>query len=129
MMRKLTDQPSERDADVGIFISCTVISKQSLQLTHAKATKAEFAKDYDQAFRLYIKSAETFLHLSRSGAITDKKKQQWQGNAAKALERAELIKKFIDASRHATTATSAQSALPSLNLTPIRIDMFSQRKL
>ena len=104
------------------------LSNPALQLTHAKATKAEFAKDYDQAFRLYIKSAETFLHLSRSGVTTDKKRQRWKANAAKALERAELIKKFVDASRHASAATSAQSALPSLNLTPIRIDVFSQRK-
>jgi calpain-7 len=89
------------------------------QLASSKAAKAEFAKEYDQAFRLYIKAAESFLHLSRSPTQSDKSKQQWKANAAKALERAERIKKFV-------AATSNTPA--SLRLTPVAINHFSPRK-
>jgi calpain-7 len=82
----------------------------------SKAAKAEFAKEYDQAFRLYIKAAESFLHLSRSPTQSDKSKQQWKTNAAKALERAERIKKF------------SEKSAPSLRLTPVAINHFSPRK-
>ena len=84
-------------------------------MANAKAAKAEFAKEYDQAFRLYIKAAESFLHLSRSTTQSDKSKQQWKANAAKALERAERIKKFAEKS-------------PNTHLTPVPINHFSPRK-
>lgn len=99
-----------------------------MQLTLTKATKAEFTKDYNQAFRLYIKSADTFLHISRSGSAPDKKKQQWKANAAKALERAETVKRFVDAFRNAMATTSSQSTSPGLHLTPIAVDRFAERK-
>lgn len=94
------------------------------QMTSSKAAKAEFAKEYDQAFRLYIKAAESFLHLSRSGGTqSDKIKQQLKANASKALERAERIKKFIEKS---TPSSHVQS--PSLRLSPVAINHFSPRK-
>lgn len=92
-------------------------------MTSSKAAKAEFAKEYDQAFRLYIKAAESFLHLSRSGTQSDKTKQQWKANAAKALERAERIKKFVEKS-----SASSNIPSPSLRLTPVAINHFSPRK-
>ena len=94
-------------------------------MTTSKAAMAEFAKEYDQAFRLYIKAAESFLHLSRSGTQSDKTKQQWKANAAKALERAEKIKVFVEKST-AIPASNHQS--PSLRLTPVAINHFSPRK-
>jgi calpain-7 len=101
-----------------------------VQQTHGKAAKAEFAKDYDQAFRLYVKAAEAFLHLSRSASATDKKKLQWKTSAAKALERAEIIKKFGDASRNAASTGIGTSApaVPNIRLTPLVADIFSRRQ-
>lgn len=95
------------------------------QLTSSKATQAEYAKDYDQAFRLYLKAAEYFLHLSRSAQTTEKNKQQWKINARKCLERAEKIKTFSEPSR----IENAPTAQPSVRLTPIGIDHFSPRML
>ena len=102
----------------------TALHNHHCQITSSKAAKAEFAKEYDQAFRLYIKAAESFLHLSRSGGTQDKIKQQWKANASKALERAERIKKFVEKS---TTASSNVQS-PSLRLTPVAINHFSPRK-
>ncbi|KIM82477.1 hypothetical protein PILCRDRAFT_463625 [Piloderma croceum F 1598] len=61
------------------------------QTSYTKASRAELARDYDEAFRLYIKAAEGFLHLSR-GNVDDTRKAQWKKEAGKALERAERIK-------------------------------------
>ncbi|KJA22940.1 hypothetical protein HYPSUDRAFT_138453, partial [Hypholoma sublateritium FD-334 SS-4] len=91
----------------------------------SKATKAEYAKDYDQAFRLYLKAAEYFLHISRSTQTTEKNKQQWKVNARKCLERAEKIKTFSEPSRIENNAPTAQ---PSVRLTPIGIDHFSPQE-
>ena len=91
-------------------------------MTTSKAAKAEYAKEYDQAFRLYIKAAESFLYLSRSVTQSDKTNQQWKANASKALERAERIKMFVEKS---TAVPSHQSA--SLRLTPVAINHFSPR--
>ena len=93
-------------------------------MTSSKAAKAEFAKEYDQAFRLYIKAAESFLHLSRSSTQSDKIKQQWKGSAAKALDRAERIKKFVEKS---SDSPSGQQS-PPLRLTPVAINHFSPRE-
>ena len=93
-------------------------------MTSSKAAKAEFAKDYNQAFQLYIKAAESFLYLSRSGGTqSDKTKQQWIANASKALERAERIKRFVEKS---TASSNVQP--PSLRLTPVAINHFSPRE-
>jgi len=105
------------------------LSHTTMQIMHSKASQAEFAKDYDQAFRLYIKTAELFLHLSRLTNTTEANKQRWKTAASKALARAELIKKFVDTSRNATNANAdpMQPASQSLHLTPVAINHFSQR--
>ena len=95
------------------------------QMTSSNAAKAEFAKEYNQAFRLYIKAAESFLYLSRSSTQSDKTKQQWKANASKALERAERIKMFVEKST-ARPASNHQS--PPLRLAPVAINHFSPRK-
>jgi calpain-7 len=59
--------------------------------SYTKATRAELAQEYDEAFRLYIKAAEGFIHLSR-GSADDADKVRWKKEAGKALERAERIK-------------------------------------
>ncbi|KAH9889397.1 hypothetical protein C8Q73DRAFT_653542, partial [Cubamyces lactineus] len=58
---------------------------------YSKAANAELAKDYDRAFRHYVKSAEHFLLLSRQ-ATDDRLRTLYRTQAAKALERAEKIK-------------------------------------
>ncbi|KAF7314374.1 Calpain catalytic domain-containing protein [Mycena kentingensis (nom. inval.)] len=83
------------------------------EATYAKAVKAEYSKDLDSAFRLYVKATEAFLHLSRSVELP-RDKAKWKASAGKALERAEKIKGFI--------ATTSQS------LTPVGIDHFSSRE-
>lgn len=105
---------------------CTIIC----QMTSSRAAKAEFAKEYDQAFRLHIKAAESFLHLSRSSTQSDRIKQQWKASASKALERAERIKKFVEKSSGSSSipCTSSQQSAVSLRLTPVAIDHFSPRK-
>lgn len=90
-------------------------------MTSSKAAKAEFAKEYDQAFRLYIKAAESFLHLSRSSTQPDKIKQQWKASASKALERAERIKKFVESNQNIPSQRT-------LRLTPVAINHFSPRE-
>lgn len=99
------------------------------QTTSSKAAKAEFSKNYDQAFRLYIKAAELFLHLSRSSSADDRSKHKWKSSAAKALERAERIKKFVEASRSGSNIASNPSYTPTndLRLTPVGINYFSPR--
>ncbi|KAJ6491676.1 hypothetical protein C8R47DRAFT_976286 [Mycena vitilis] len=90
------------------------------QSTYAKAVKTEFSKDYDTAFRLYIKAAESFLHLSRS-VDRDSEKAKWKTSAGKALERAEKIKAFVDKSK----APSSDPSRSEARLTPVGVDHFS----
>lgn len=63
----------------------------TIQRSYIKASRAELAEDYDEAFRLYIKAAEGFLYLSR-GSLDDASSTRWKKDAGKALERAERIK-------------------------------------
>ena len=61
------------------------------QTNYQKGANAELARDFDKAFRLYLKAAEQFLHLNRQ--TTDERlRAQCKAEAAKALERAEKIK-------------------------------------
>ncbi|KAF5375552.1 hypothetical protein D9615_009158 [Tricholomella constricta] len=94
-----------------------------------KAAKAELARDYDLAFRLYVKAAELFLHLSRSGTGTQTQAAKWKASAGKALQRAEKIKAFVDKQKGQASQHSAAIGSPStesnVNLTPIGIDHFS----
>ncbi|KAJ7287023.1 hypothetical protein C8J57DRAFT_1282596 [Mycena rebaudengoi] len=95
---------------------------EDAESTYAKAVQAELSKDFDAAFRLYIKAAESFLHLSRS-VNQEKEKSKWKGNAAKALERAEKIKAFVERSKPAPSAPRSESTL-----TPVGVDYFSQHE-
>ncbi|KAJ7270120.1 hypothetical protein B0H12DRAFT_1310818 [Mycena haematopus] len=86
---------------------------------YAKAVKAEFSKNYDSAFRLYIKAAELFLHLSRS-VEHEREKIKWKTSAGKALERAEKIKAFVDKSSNPSRSET--------RLTPVGVDHFSPQE-
>ena len=59
-----------------------MITPQSL---YANGTKAELAKNYDDALQFYIHSAQAFLQLSKSDPT-------WKKEGQKALERAKRIK-------------------------------------
>ncbi|KAJ6593314.1 hypothetical protein B0H19DRAFT_1215467 [Mycena capillaripes] len=96
---------------------------EDAESTYAKAVKAEFSKDYDAAFRLYIKAAESFLHLSRS-VNQDRDKTKWKTSAGKALERAEKIKAFVDKSKTSSSDPSRSEA----RLTPVGVDHFSPQE-
>ncbi|KAJ7807811.1 hypothetical protein B0H14DRAFT_3482866 [Mycena olivaceomarginata] len=98
-------------------------SSEDAESTYAKAVKAEFSKDYDAAFRLYIKAAESFLHLSRS-VDHDREKTKWKTSAGKALERAEKIKAFVDNSK----ASSSDPSRSETRLTPVGVDHFSRQE-
>ncbi|KAF8807060.1 hypothetical protein BYT27DRAFT_7242680 [Phlegmacium glaucopus] len=111
----------------GKMLKAETIQIRDAEMTSSKAAKAEFAKEYDQAFRLYIKAAESFLHLSRSSAQSDQIKQQWKASASKALERAERIKKFVEKCSKIPLTSSQQSAA-SLRLTPVAINHFSPQE-
>ncbi|KAJ7736872.1 hypothetical protein B0H16DRAFT_1572895 [Mycena metata] len=97
--------------------------QQDAESTYAKAVKAEFSKDFDSAFRLYIKAAESFLHLSRS-VNHEKEKTKWKTSAGKALERAEKIKAFVDKSK----APLNDPSLSETRLTPVGVDHFSPQE-
>jgi len=101
-------------------------------MAFSKASKAEFARDYDQAFRHYLQAADYFLHLFRSSTAPEKSRQQWKSSADKSLERAEKIKRFVDVSRSnnqpgSVPASSAQQPA-EVRLTPVGIDYFSPRR-
>jgi calpain-7 len=65
-----------------------------IQTTYTKAAKAELAKDFDLAFKLYIKAADDFLHQSRTTADA-KLKSHCKTRVNVALQRAEKIKSVI----------------------------------
>jgi calpain-7 len=68
--------------------------------------KAELESDWDQAYRLYIKTAESYLHLNRT-TNDEGLRARCQANAGKALERAEKIR------------------MKKKDLTPVVVDPFS----
>ncbi|KAJ7072817.1 hypothetical protein C8F01DRAFT_1105319 [Mycena amicta] len=93
-------------------------SLEDAESTYAKAVKAEYNKDLDTAFRLYIKAAEAFLHLSRA-VDNQREKAKHKTSAGKALERAEKIKGFVEKSKPESS---------SQTLTPVGIDHFSPQE-
>ncbi|KIK69012.1 hypothetical protein GYMLUDRAFT_53518 [Collybiopsis luxurians FD-317 M1] len=100
---------------------------QDAESLYSRATRSELARDYDSAFRLYVKAAESFIHLSSSPSATERDKSQWNNNANRALERAERIKEMAERSRPSPSSsegTSAQSE-QAPRLTPVIIDYFS----
>ena len=58
-----------------------------------RATKLEYAAEFSSAFQLYLEATDAFLHLSRSSAATPAFQAQCRAKAAKALQRAEKIKR------------------------------------
>ncbi|KAI0774825.1 hypothetical protein BD413DRAFT_603407 [Trametes elegans] len=55
------------------------------------SANAELGKDYDRAFRLYVKAAEQYLLLGRQ-TTDDRARTLYRSQAAKSLQRAEKIK-------------------------------------
>ncbi|KAM6502958.1 hypothetical protein JOM56_002935 [Amanita muscaria] len=100
------------------------------ETTYRKATQAELAKNYDTAFRLYITSAEGYLHLGRSVAgASEAQKNKWKEAADKALGRAEKIKSVADRQREASGSTQdrlgADYSSREIRLTPVTVNPFS----
>ncbi|KIM64021.1 hypothetical protein SCLCIDRAFT_116338, partial [Scleroderma citrinum Foug A] len=58
-----------------------------------RAARAEHSSDFSTAFRLYLSAADAFLHLSRSESLNLAFQTRCKASAAKALERAEKIKR------------------------------------
>ncbi|KAF8627516.1 hypothetical protein AX15_004392 [Amanita polypyramis BW_CC] len=109
---------------------------RAAEATYTKATQAELAKNYDAAFRLYIKAAEGYLHLSRlSGTAGEAQKTKWKASATRALERAEKIKSFTEKQRTGGTASVAGRGDNAplgigveVRLTPVGINYFSPQE-
>ncbi|KAF4563111.1 cysteine protease [Pleurotus pulmonarius] len=93
-------------------------TRKDAEATYSKAAKAELSGAYDNAYRLYINAAQSFLHLSRQG---DTEKDKWTNNARKCVERAEKIKAFISKAK----ASEDSAAGTDMSLTPVDIDYFS----
>ncbi|THV06173.1 cysteine proteinase [Dendrothele bispora CBS 962.96] len=85
---------------------------------YTKATQAELAKDFDNAYRLYIKAAELFLHLS--GSTSDDTKSKWNSSARRSLERAEKLNAVLN--KPSQNTGQSQSGY---QLTPVAVDHFS----
>ncbi|KAL1744851.1 hypothetical protein HDZ31DRAFT_37779, partial [Schizophyllum fasciatum] len=92
---------------------------------HNKAMKAELAKEYDRAFKLYIQAAEQYLHRSRTDQQSDKLKEQLRANARKCMERAEKIKGVVTRQSPAIVDMSTGKATPPV-LTPVATNFFSE---
>ncbi|KIK22314.1 hypothetical protein PISMIDRAFT_102567, partial [Pisolithus microcarpus 441] len=60
---------------------------------YAKGAKSELSSDFSAAFRHYLAAADSFLHLSRSESLNLAFRTQCKASAARALQRAEKIKK------------------------------------
>ena len=70
----------------------TTLMSISPQALSSKAAQKELSKDFDAAFELHVKAAETFIHLAHT--LPDASaKASCKTAARKALERAEQIKK------------------------------------
>jgi calpain-7 len=61
------------------------------QRLYDSAARAEQARDWDTAFRLYVRAAEAFLRESRAAAY-ETRRSALKAEASKALTRAEKIK-------------------------------------
>ena len=71
---------------------CLWCSSYAIQQHYLLATRAEVRRDFNVAFKLYIKAANLFLTLSHSTAESEARRILWRKEAAKAVERAEKIK-------------------------------------
>lgn len=63
------------------------------EAVYAKGAKSELSSDFSAAFRHYLAAADSFLHLSRSESLNLAFRAQCKASAARALQRAEKIKK------------------------------------
>ncbi|KAI5986901.1 hypothetical protein EDD15DRAFT_1523894 [Pisolithus albus] len=63
------------------------------EAVYAKGAKSELSSDFSAAFRHYLAAADSFLHLSRSESLNVAFRAQCKSSAARALQRAEKIKK------------------------------------
>ncbi|KAI6029389.1 hypothetical protein BKA83DRAFT_4218216 [Pisolithus microcarpus] len=63
------------------------------EAVYAKGAKSELSSDFSAAFRHYLAAADSFLHLSRSESLNLAFRTQCKASAARALQRAEKIKK------------------------------------
>ena len=123
-----------RDAEVCALLM-NVGQAHKIQSFYSKATKAELARHYDQAYESYVRAAELFLHLSRSAqAASEKDRSKWKGNVQRALDRAEKIKGSLAAKPSSSlapppTGPPAGPAIGStLALAPVFINHFALRK-
>ncbi|KAF5355468.1 hypothetical protein D9758_006317 [Tetrapyrgos nigripes] len=91
---------------------------KNAESAYSKATQAELAKDFDSAYRLYIKSAESFIYLSGSTSAGESK-TRWNNSARKALERAEKLKAVLN-----KPSTTGQ-AETGYQLASVAVDHFS----
>ena len=143
----------------GIYSTNTTLShilnhiSKPPQANYNKATQAELAKNYDAAFRLYIRSAEAYLHLGRAApaGTGEALKNKWKSAANRALERAEKIKAVTDRQKLSSSSTAGEglgfsvdpddpgaggagaAAGPSVSgglmrLTPVATNLFSLRE-
>lgn len=87
----LRDEFRESEVSYSYALCSYRLNRIELQKIYNKAAKAELERDYDRAFRLYIKAAEGFLYLDRS-ATEQAFRTACKSEAAKALERAEKLK-------------------------------------
>ncbi|KAH9855926.1 hypothetical protein C2E23DRAFT_723547 [Lenzites betulinus] len=92
-MSPATPEVTSQEAEASL---CALSLRRTVVLTfsqalYTKAAQAELGKDYDRAFRHYVKAAEQFLSLSRH-APEGRLRTHYRGQANKALERAEKIK-------------------------------------
>ncbi|KAI6115989.1 hypothetical protein F5141DRAFT_1201863 [Pisolithus sp. B1] len=60
---------------------------------YARGAKSELSSDFSAAFHLYLAAADKFLHISRSESLNPTFRARCKASAARALERAEKIKK------------------------------------
>ncbi|KAJ7578544.1 hypothetical protein C8J56DRAFT_1016524 [Mycena floridula] len=97
-------------------------TSQDAEAVYSKAAKAEFSKDYDLAFGLYIKATELFLHLARTGLDNEPDKIRMKTKASKALERAEKIKALTERIK------SSSQRNPDNILTPVGVNHFSAQE-
>lgn len=92
------------------------VDVQSIELISKKAAIAEYDGDYDEAFKLYVDAAQSYLHIVRRGNVGGQKafgeafRKNLNKEAQKCLERAERIK------------------VAKKNLTPLPKDPFSEGK-
>lgn len=76
-----------------IRISLIILMLVSSQALSTRAAQKELSKDFDAAFELHVKAAESFLHLAQT--LPDPRaKASCKIAAGKALERAEQIKRI-----------------------------------